>query len=64
MVDSVRCEDRGRQRLDVDCALVLHLRDDLDLGWLRIAQEYRQLTGQYISKETIKRRYFNTKSKD
>jgi len=51
----------GRPRLSVDFAIVLRMREDQNLGWLRMAEEYRKLTGEYISRDTIKRRYFEAK---
>ena len=47
----------GRPRLLVDFGLILDLRERAKLGWSRIAQEYTRKTGQYISKQTCKRRY-------
>ena len=47
----------GRPRLSVDFAIVLRLRDEENLGWSRMAETYRELTGQYISRDTMKRRY-------
>jgi hypothetical protein len=47
----------GRPRLKVDFALVLRLRELDNLGWSKVAKEYTRITGQYISKETCKRRY-------
>ncbi len=51
----------GRPRISVDFAIVLRLRDEGNLGWSRMAEQYRKLTGQYISRDTIKRRYFESK---
>ena len=51
----------GRPRLLVDFAIILRLRDEHNLGWCRMAERYRELTGQYISRDTIKRRYYETK---
>ncbi len=51
----------GRPRLPVDFATVLRLRDVDNLGWSRMAEAYRKLTGQYISRDTIKRRYLEAK---
>ena len=48
----------GRPRLQVDHTLVLRLRDVEHLGWSRGAKEYRKRTGQRISRDTFKRRYF------
>ena len=48
-------------RLSVDFAIVLRLRDVENLGWLRMAETYRGITGQYISRDTIKRRYLEAK---
>ena len=40
----------GRPRLSVDFAILLRLRDEKNLGWSRMAEAYRKLTGQYIRK--------------
>ena len=47
----------GRPRVLVDFAIVLRLRDVDSMGWSRMAEAYREITGQYISRDTIKRRY-------
>ncbi len=52
----------GRPRLEVDCVLVLRLRDGLHLGWTRGAAKYRERTGQWISRDTFKRRYLEAKA--
>jgi hypothetical protein len=54
----------GRPRLSVDFAIVLRLREVENLGWSRMAQTYREMTGQYISRETIKRRYLEAKARE
>jgi len=51
----------GRPRVLVDFAIVLRLRDVDNLGWSRMAETYRGITGQYISRDTIKRRYLEAK---
>jgi len=51
----------GRPRIEVDYALILRLRDMEYLGWSRGAEEYRKRTGQWISRDTFKRRYFEAK---
>ncbi len=51
----------GRPRISVDIAIVLRLREEVNLGWSRMAEQYREMTGQYISRDTIKRRYFESK---
>ena len=51
----------GRPRVSVDFAIVLRLRDEQNLGWSRMAETYRNLTGKYISRDTIKRHYYETK---
>ena len=51
----------GRPRLTVDFAIVLRLRDDQNLGWSRMAEVYRKLTGEYVSRDTMKRRYLEAK---
>ena len=53
----------GRPRLKVDFAIVLRLRDIDCLGWSRMAEAYRELTGQWISRDTIKRRYLEAKAR-
>ena len=52
----------GRPRLEVDSAIVLCLRDVEHLGWSRGAEEYRKRTGQWISRDTFKRRYYEAKA--
>jgi hypothetical protein len=54
----------GRPRLSVDFAIVLRLRDVENLGWSRMAEAYREITGQYISRDTIKRRYVEAKTEE
>ncbi len=53
----------GRPKLLVDFAIVLRLRDRDNLGWSRMAQAYQQQTGQYVSRDTMKRRYLAAKAK-
>jgi len=43
----------GRPRLLVDFAIGLSLRDEENLGWSRMAEAYRELTGQYVSIEGV-----------
>ena len=52
----------GRPKLLVDFAIVLRLRDVENFGWSRGAEEYRKRTGQWISRDTFKRRYFEAKA--
>ena len=52
----------GRPRLSVDFAIVLRMRDVENLGWSRMAEAYREITGQFISRDTIKRRYLEARS--
>ena len=52
----------GRPRLLVNYGLILDLRDNENLGWSRVATEYTKRTGQYISKQTCKRRYEETRA--
>ena len=54
----------GRPRLSVDFAIVLRLRDVDNLGWSRMAEAYREIIGQYISRDTIKRRYLEAKAQE
>ena len=53
----------GRPRLLVDFAIVLRLREVDNFGWSRMAETYRELTGQYVSRDTMKRRYLEHKTK-
>ena len=53
----------GRPRLSVDFAIVLRMRDGQNLGWSRMAEEYRKVSGEYISRDTMKRRYFEAKQR-
>jgi len=62
VVDSGGYKLTGRPRLEVDYAIVLHLRDEQGLGWSRMAYAYREMTGRYISRETMKRRYYEAKA--
>lgn len=54
----------GRPRKAVDFGLILDLRERENLGWSMVAMEYILRTGDYISKQTCKRRYFEVKSRD
>lgn len=54
----------GRPRLSVDYAIILRLRDIEKLGWSRMAKAYREITGQWISRDTIKRRYLEEKARE
>jgi hypothetical protein len=54
---------RGRPRLIVDFAIVLRMREGENMGWSRMAEAYRQNTGRYVSRDTMKRRYLELKSR-
>ena len=54
----------GRPRILVDFAIVLRLREEQNLGWSRMAEEYREKTGIYVSRDTMKRRYLETKAQE
>jgi len=54
----------GRPRLSVDFAIVLRLRDIDNLGWSRMAEAYREISGQYMSRDTMKRRYLEAKAQE
>jgi len=54
----------GRPRLPVDFAIVLRMRDVENLGWSRLAEAYRQISGQYISRDTVRRRYLEAKAQE
>jgi hypothetical protein len=51
----------GRPRILLDFATILRMRDVEKMGWSRMAEAYRQITGQYVSRDTIKRRYLEAK---
>ena len=53
----------GRPRVPVNFAIVLRLRDVDNFGWSRMAQTYTELTGQYVSRDTMKRRYLEATGK-
>jgi hypothetical protein len=48
----------------VHFATVLRMRDVENLGWSRLAEAYRKITGQYVSRDTIKRRYLEAKAQE
>jgi hypothetical protein len=52
----------GRPRLSVDFAMVMRMRDTDNLGWSRMAEAYREISGQYMSRDTMKRRYLEAKA--
>ncbi len=54
----------GRPRVLVDFAIVLRMREVDNLGWLRMAEAYRKITGQYVSRDTVKRRYLEAKTRE
>jgi len=51
----------GRPRILVDFAMVLRMRDVYNWGWSRMAKEYIKDKGQYVSPDTLKRRYHEAK---
>ncbi len=51
----------GRPRKTVNNGLLLDLREKEGLGWGRVATAYSDLTGDFISKQTCKRRYLEAK---
>ncbi len=54
----------GRPRVLVDFATLLRMRDMENMGWSRMAEAYREISGQYISRDTIKRRYLEAKAQE
>lgn len=52
----------GRPRIEVNCEVVLRLRDEQHLGWTRGAEAYREITKQWISRDTFKRRYYDARA--
>lgn len=51
----------GRPRSSVDFATVSRLREEQNLGWSRMAEVYREMTGQCISRDAVKRRCLEAK---
>lgn len=60
----MRKREMGRPRVSVDFVIVLRMRDIENLGWSRMATDYREMTGRYISRDTIKRRYLEAKARE
>jgi hypothetical protein len=54
----------GRPRLLVDFTIVLRLRDVEKMGWSRMAETDRKITGLYVNRDTIKRRYVEVKAQE
>ena len=54
----------GRPRVSVIFATLLRMRDMENMGWSRMAEAYREISGQYISRDTIKRRYLEAKAQE
>ena len=54
----------GRPRKEVDFAIVMRMREERKLGWSKMARAHRGLTGQYISRDTIKHRYLEAVVKE
>ncbi len=48
----------------MDFAIVLRMRDMENMGWSRMAQAYREISGQYMSRDTLKRRYLEAKARE
>ncbi len=63
MLDNQKIQP-GRPRLSVNFAIVLRMRDTDNLGWSRMAQVYREMTGRYVSRDTMKRRYLEAKAQE
>jgi len=53
----------GRPRKTVDYGLLLALREEENLGWYRVSLEYTRRTGDFVSKQTCKRRYLEVKQR-
>ena len=41
--------------------MALYMCDSQNLGWSKMAEAYRKLTCEYISRDTMKRRYLEAK---
>ena len=48
----------------MDYAIVLRMRDMANMGWSRMAEAYREISGQYISRDTMKHRYPEAKARE
>ena len=55
--------EMGRPRLLVDFAIVLRMRDSQNLSWSWMAEEYRKVSGEYTSRDTVKRKYLEAKKR-
>ena len=54
----------GRPRKLANIGLILDLRLEKKMGWSRVANEYTRLTGDFISKQTCRRRYLEATKKN
>ncbi|MCX6003033.1 MAG: hypothetical protein NTX46_01100 [Chloroflexi bacterium] len=54
----------GRPRVTVDYAILLRLREAEHFGWSQMAKAYRKMTGQFVSRDTLKRRYLEIKARE
>lgn len=53
----------GRPRILVDYVIVLRMREIDKFGWSRMAKAYSEITGRYVSRDTMKRRYLEAKAR-
>lgn len=51
----------GRPKQQVNFGLILAYRERENLGWLMVAKKYTEATGEFISKQTCRRRYLEFK---
>jgi len=53
----------GRPRLEVNIPLLVSLRETEHFGWKSCAREYWKRTNCCISRDTLKRRYYEVEKK-
>ena len=52
----------GRPKIILDDALVLQLVEAEGLGWMKASEKYRERTGVWVSRDSLKRRYLEAKA--
>jgi len=55
-------KNSGRPKIILDDALVLQLVEAEGLGWMKASEKYRERTGVWVSRDSLKRRYLEAKA--
>jgi hypothetical protein len=58
----IRGIEMARPRTKVCSAIVLIMHDIEGLGWSLMAERYRKISRTYVSRDTMKRRYYEAKN--